>query len=173
MIFVSASVPLLIYGSSVPKVLNCCVTVSSHEIKYYVTFMETINTFWNIEANFTSYILKITWKLNRTGDFSPYFSHQINRYWLRCVHYLSCLLTKWTINHKKTAQAFTFWIAIFTVAYTVLNSLIYTCRSRWPSGLRHELSSPAQTLGSWVRIQLEAWMSVYVYSVFVLSCVCR
>jgi hypothetical protein len=36
-------------------------------------------------------------------------------------------------------------------------------------GLRHELSSPAQTLGTLVRIPLEAWVSVCVYSVFVLS----
>jgi hypothetical protein len=36
-------------------------------------------------------------------------------------------------------------------------------------GLRHELSSLALTLGSWVRIPLEAWMSVCVYYVFVLS----
>jgi hypothetical protein len=38
---------------------------------------------------------------------------------------------------------------------------------------RHGLSSPAQTLGSWIRIPLEAWMSVYVYSEFVLSCMDR
>jgi hypothetical protein len=44
-------------------------------------------------------------------------------------------------------------------------------RSEWPRGLTHELSSPAPTLGSWVRIRLEAWMSVCVYSVFVSSCV--
>jgi hypothetical protein len=44
-------------------------------------------------------------------------------------------------------------------------------RSRWPRGLRHELSSPAWTLGSWVRIPLEERMSVSVYSVFVLICV--
>jgi hypothetical protein len=43
-------------------------------------------------------------------------------------------------------------------------------RSQWPRGLRNELSSPAQTLGSWVRIPLEAWMFVCVHSVFVLSC---
>jgi hypothetical protein len=43
------------------------------------------------------------------------------------------------------------------------------CRSQWSRGLRHELSSSAQTLGSWVRIRLEAWMSVCVYSVFELS----
>jgi hypothetical protein len=44
------------------------------------------------------------------------------------------------------------------------------CRSQWPHGLRHESSSPARTLGSWVRIPLEVWMSVCVYSVFVLFC---
>jgi hypothetical protein len=40
-----------------------------------------------------------------------------------------------------------------------------------PRGLGHELSSPAQTLGSWVRIPLVTWMFVCVYSVFVMSCV--
>jgi hypothetical protein len=44
-------------------------------------------------------------------------------------------------------------------------------RSQWPRGLRHELSSPPRRLGSWVWISLDAWMFVYVYSVFVLSCV--
>jgi hypothetical protein len=32
------------------------------------------------------------------------------------------------------------------------------CRSLWPRSLRHELSSPSQTLESWVRIPLEASM---------------
>jgi hypothetical protein len=45
------------------------------------------------------------------------------------------------------------------------------CRAQWPSGLRHELSSPSCTLGSWVRIPLKAWMSVCVYSVCVVLCV--
>jgi hypothetical protein len=45
------------------------------------------------------------------------------------------------------------------------------CWSQWPRGLRHELSLLAQTLVSWVRIPLKAWMSVCVYSVFVISCV--
>jgi hypothetical protein len=44
-------------------------------------------------------------------------------------------------------------------------------RSKWWRGLRHELSSLIQTLGSWVRIPLKAWLSVCIYSVFVLSCV--
>jgi hypothetical protein len=36
----------------------------------------------------------------------------------------------------------------------------YYCRSQWPRGLSHELSSTARTLGSWVRIPRKAWMSV-------------
>jgi hypothetical protein len=34
-----------------------------------------------------------------------------------------------------------------------------------------ELSSPARTLGSWVRIPFKAWMFLCVYSLFVLFCV--
>jgi hypothetical protein len=44
-------------------------------------------------------------------------------------------------------------------------------RLRGPRGLRHELSSPAQTLESWVRIPLESWMFVGGYFVSVLFCV--
>jgi hypothetical protein len=36
------------------------------------------------------------------------------------------------------------------------------CRSQWLRVLRHELSSPARTLGSWVLISLKAWMFVCV-----------
>jgi hypothetical protein len=38
--------------------------------------------------------------------------------------------------------------------------------------VRHEMSSLARTLGSWVRITLEAWMSVCIYSVLCCS-LCR
>jgi hypothetical protein len=41
-------------------------------------------------------------------------------------------------------------------------------RSKWPRSLRNEPSSPARTLGSWVRIPLKAWMSVCVYSACVV-----
>jgi hypothetical protein len=44
-------------------------------------------------------------------------------------------------------------------------------RSQRPRVLRHEMSLPVLTLGSWVSIPLEAWMSVRVSSAFVLSCV--
>jgi hypothetical protein len=42
------------------------------------------------------------------------------------------------------------------------------CRSRWPRDLRHELSSLARIVGSWVRIPLKARMSVCFYSVCVV-----
>jgi hypothetical protein len=35
-------------------------------------------------------------------------------------------------------------------------------RSEWSRGLRHEISSSTRTLGSWVRIPLEAWMSAFI-----------
>jgi hypothetical protein len=41
------------------------------------------------------------------------------------------------------------------------------CRSHWPRDLRHEMSSLPQTLWAWVRIPLEAWVSVCVFSVYV------
>jgi hypothetical protein len=43
--------------------------------------------------------------------------------------------------------------------------------TQWLRDLRHEMSSLAGTLESWVRIPLEAWMSVSVYSVCVVLCV--
>jgi hypothetical protein len=53
----------------------------------------------------------------------------------------------------------------------IFHRYIFQRRSQWPRGLRHEPSTPARTLGSWVRIPLKAWMSVCFYSVFMLFCV--
>jgi hypothetical protein len=44
-------------------------------------------------------------------------------------------------------------------------------RSQRPRGLKHELSSLARMLGSWVRIPLKAWMFECAFILFVLSCV--
>jgi hypothetical protein len=52
--------------------------------------------------------------------------------------------------------------------YNIMSKYIYFSRSQWPRCLRHELSSPAPTLRSWVRIQLEAWMFVCVLCAFIL-----
>jgi hypothetical protein len=43
-------------------------------------------------------------------------------------------------------------------------------RSQWPRGLRHELSSLARTLRSWVRILLKAWMSTLCAFILCLCC---
>jgi hypothetical protein len=59
----------------------------------------------------------------------------------------------------------------FELSGIILSERMIQCRSQWPRCLRHELSSPAQTLGSWFPIPLEIWMSMCVYSVFVLFCV--
>jgi hypothetical protein len=40
-----------------------------------------------------------------------------------------------------------------------------------PRGLRHEMSSPVQTLGSQFPIPIEAWISIRVSPALVLSCV--
>jgi hypothetical protein len=37
------------------------------------------------------------------------------------------------------------------------------CRSQWPRGLKHELSSFARTLGSWIRTPIKAWMSLCAF----------
>jgi hypothetical protein len=57
-----------------------------------------------------------------------------------------------------------------TIVETIFfSTALSVCRSQWPHALRHELSSLARTLGSWVLIPLESWVSVCVYSVFVLG----
>jgi hypothetical protein len=48
------------------------------------------------------------------------------------------------------------------------------CWSQWPRGRRHELSSLSRTLGSWVRIPLKVWMSVFYAFILCLCCTaCR
>jgi hypothetical protein len=59
----------------------------------------------------------------------------------------------------------------YTLCYEFVSLISDISRSQWPRGLRHELSSSARTLGSWVRVVPEAWIFVYVYSVFVLTCI--
>jgi hypothetical protein len=72
----------------------------------------------------------------------------------------SFIFINWTIRTIKNSSE----INMYTV-------YVYMCRSQWPRGLRHEQSSSALTLESWVLNPLKAWMSVCVYSVVVLFCV--
>jgi hypothetical protein len=54
---------------------------------------------------------------------------------------------------------------IFIISYFTIG------QSQRPHGLVHEMSSPSQTVGSWVRVLLEAWKSVRVSSV--LCCLAK
>jgi hypothetical protein len=65
----------------------------------------------------------------------------------------------------RSTEKITYWFQDFII----IN--YWSHRSQWMRGLRHELSLLSRTLGSWVRITLKAWMSVCVYSMFVLSCI--
>jgi hypothetical protein len=88
---------------------------------------------------------------------------------LREGHNSGC---KFLISHrgepKRVDSGFT--MVEVTLRQDFHTVLLLFSLSLWPHSLRHELSSPAQTLGSWVRIPLEALMSVFVYSVFMLFC---
>jgi hypothetical protein len=68
-----------------------------------------------------------------------------------------------------------FWVSFnaFVIMYIIsdFGILLYLLANTVTARSKHEPSSPARTLGSWVRIPLEAWMSVCVYCVFALSCV--
>jgi hypothetical protein len=60
------------------------------------------------------------------------------------------------------------------LAIFIYSNHIWAGRSQWPRGLRHELSSLARKLGSWVRIPHKAWMSVLFAFILCLWCsVCR
>jgi hypothetical protein len=79
-------------------------------------------------------------------------------------------------SHSSSAEVKNIWIYTTTPPYTFKTWCLINIdhaivrRSQWPRSLRHELSSPAQTLGSWARISLKAYMSMCFYSVFVLFC---
>jgi hypothetical protein len=67
------------------------------------------------------------------------------------------------ISATKLSKIATYTKNIFVPPPTVnIHDSRIGCRSQWPRGLRHELSSPLPTLRSWVRIPLEAWTLVCV-----------
>jgi hypothetical protein len=78
---------------------------------------------------------------------------------------------------------FTIWFSIFRMRHSqqlaatpehgAFQTKHFNCPIflEWETPGLHEQSSPARTLGSWVRIPLEEWMSVCAYSVLLLFCV--
>jgi hypothetical protein len=80
----------------------------------------------------------------------------------------------WALNkyqrRKIETAGMSFLRRVFSLTLT-LTDHVRNMTIRNTRGLRHEMSSPAWTLGSWFRIPIETWMFVCVYSVFVLPCV--
>jgi hypothetical protein len=63
-------------------------------------------------------------------------------------------------------------VVIFSLSFNLCSHNDVTAKHSGLRGLRHELSSLAQTLGSWVRIPLKAWMSVCAFILFLCYSVC-
>jgi hypothetical protein len=88
----------------------------------------------------------------RSGPETPHFS---------LTRVLDAVADQCRVQHLRPARG------VPETKITQLNSIkIANTNTELP------ITSPARTLGSWVQIQLMAWMSVCIYSVLVLSCVC-
>jgi hypothetical protein len=80
----------------------------------------------------------------------------------------------WTVRAQSTNGCATYWtMAVQFPTGAGFGNVQKATATRFPwvkvpRGIRYEQSSSARTLGSWVRIPLEAWLYVYIYSVFVL-----
>jgi hypothetical protein len=80
-----------------------------------------------------------------------------------------CLFSHILLCFQNIFMLFSVATLLFRIQLRPLRNTII--RSQWPRGIRHELSSLAWIPELWVRIPLKAWVSVYVYSTFVLFCV--
>jgi hypothetical protein len=128
--------------------------------------------------------------------FGPNITHSRRHLFLSVLHFnshswfISCLLYIYHVLRsfwcQETGPSLTDWIQETLLLYLRtepewgLRNFVSdkvrmsdnVSRSQWPHGLKHELSSTARTLGSWVRILLEALMFVCVYCAFFCP-VCR
>jgi hypothetical protein len=96
-------------------------------------------------------------------------------YYYPPLHLSLKVFSYYTVSYETSVGISSHFHAFYISRSLLPSSFDYRNSSRWPitwpRSLSHEPSSPAQTLGSWVRILLKTCMSVCVYSVSVLSCV--
>jgi hypothetical protein len=98
-----------------------------------------------------------------TNVMSPHFINSLRRY--RKIAEMEGFELK-----PQSSVMFTHHLLIIYGLFNdTTNSWNYMMSITWPRGLRHELSSLARTLRSWVRIPFKAWMSL-LYA-FIL-CLC-
>jgi hypothetical protein len=112
---------------------------------YSFQYFRVINAFSSLGHDGYKFMIKlskITMKLQFPSVLSPMFNYSCFKY---------CIL-------------------ISSVPQNMEIRRIIKSRSQWPRGIGHEMSSLAWTLGSWVRIPLEPWMFVCVYSVCIVLC---
>jgi hypothetical protein len=88
---------------------------------------------------------------NKVGASEPrYWSFQFNPLQVYTPHITYTRVDFNTERNKKFWEEITYFP--FTTSWVFY---VKSSRSQWPHDLRHEMSSPAQTLGSWVRIALK------------------
>jgi hypothetical protein len=87
------------------------------------------------------------------SDTSPQFISYRSVQWMKIS---DLKLVSWaTANGSQNWLGVRFSVWDVTRGSLSWKSTLWINRPLWPRGLFHELSSPAQTLGSWVRIPLE------------------
>jgi hypothetical protein len=154
-------------------------------ISFYYTLMICLiwyNFSWKVQAECSpteSFIFERRTVWNRLyvaqGIFICLFTEC--KLYLRLFAYKEKLCLKYSavqLLHENTIRVITVFVSWLNISwlttkdistnYSRLNIHTYSRarRSQWPRGLRHELSSLTRTLGSWFRIPLEAWMSVFI-----------
>jgi hypothetical protein len=101
--------------------------------------------------------------------------------WLSCVHepatfspvnavhtltsgFINICLYIFPTSKGQVCTSISHMRVTFPVHLIIIISSSYVCKGRpqWPRSLRHELCSPAQTLGSWVWIPFEAYMFAFI-----------
>jgi hypothetical protein len=88
---------------------------------------------------------------------------QVLPWWKKVIPRLWKILKYWVTPPPRIRES-CLWYTIFRCVCTYV-PITVAARSK------HELSSPSQTLGSWVRIPHEEWTFVWVYFVFMVFCV--
>jgi hypothetical protein len=88
------------------------------------------------------------------------------------LRYTGCLIVKYRPTRRKLKHSHVIPCLRSSFIVNINGRLIALClftralhtnsRSEWQRGLKHEMPSPTQMQGSWVRIQLEAWVSVFI-----------
>jgi hypothetical protein len=153
------------------RIMRFCTRPNTPSWRTVLPFVVT----WKESVYFRFHLFRLLHHFTRAPTKNPKMSNHGVRYYFLVMNRSGC--QSFTIKydpswgHKLGNQSIWNYISISNHVIGLELFKLPKCRSQWPRGLRHEPSSSTQTLGSWVRIPLEPWMSVYVYSVCLVLCV--